>query len=163
MRVTLSHDIWSERFMCPGVWERGGIVWLRLLPVRHRSGRTHTYTRSTLVAMETRRWQHPPVSSEPILIPLRGAECVQLYGSPWMNRCKMAMARLVAYIVLYSSLGELSAPFPISCFEGGLNEVYVPLVESELGGSSLPANQYISLMWTGWGMSAKLRWFVLCY
>lgn len=46
--------------------EEEGFTRLRLPPVRQRSGLNNGA--SALVAMETRRWQHPPVCSAPILI-----------------------------------------------------------------------------------------------
>lgn len=79
-----------------------------------------------LVAMETRRWQHPAVcaAAASILVPLCARRCRRVDASVFPRACvsycdrrvrhgKMAMARLVACLLLYSSLGKLSLPlFP---------------------------------------------------
>lgn len=61
----------------------------------------------SLVAMETRRWQHPAVCSASILIPLRGAaECVRSRHR-YVTHCKMANARRMVCFALYVGLGKL--------------------------------------------------------
>lgn len=61
----------------------------------------------SLVAMETRRWQHPAVCSASILIPLRGAaECLRCRHR-YVTHCKMASARRMVCFVLFTSLGKL--------------------------------------------------------
>lgn len=75
-------------------------------PSEHCDGSTPL----SLVAMETRRWQHPAVCSASILIPLRGAaECVRSRHR-YVTHCKMANARRMVCFVLYISLGKLFSP-----------------------------------------------------
>lgn len=63
--------------------------------------------RLSLVAMETRGWQHPAVCSASILIPLRGAaECVRPRHR-YVTHSKMANARRMACFALYVGLGKL--------------------------------------------------------
>lgn len=76
-RSPLSHEnIRSELCVC--VWRRRWRACLAPPTACQTAFRAQPHT-AALVAMETRRWQHPPVFCALILLlPLRGAECVQL-------------------------------------------------------------------------------------
>lgn len=89
-----------------------------LKPARHRAGLT-----VVIVAMETGRWQHPPVFSVALsfslsvsppssLYLLRGGERV-CKRERQMRRCKMAIVRLIACCVLCTSLGKTSKLYTV--------------------------------------------------
>lgn len=97
-----------------------------------RGSRAHTWLRPpasqsavlapppslSLVAMETRRWQHPAVCPASILIPLRGAaECVRSRHR-YVTHCKMANARRMVCFVLFASLGKLLSPLLCETLRG---------------------------------------------
>lgn len=91
-----SSSAWGSHFCGPAHFS----------PSERRDGPTPL----SLVAMETRRWQHPAVWSASILIPLRGAaECVRSRRR-YVTHCKMANARRMVCFVLYIGLGKFFSP-----------------------------------------------------
>lgn len=119
----------------------------------------------SLVAMETRRWQHPAVCCASILIPLRGAaECVRSRHR-YVTHCKMANARRMVCFVLSIGLGKLLSPLlcDISTASHGTLQW---VLHSRYVNAATNANVItdVSLARTGCGVTQRSRcrrWFLL--
>lgn len=118
----------------------------------------------SLVAMETRRWQHPAVCCASILIPLRGAaECVRPRHRH-VTHCKMANARRMACFVLSVGLGKLLSP--LLCDISAASRGTLPGCSTQIWNAATNANVItdVSLARTGCGVTQRSRcrrWFFI--